>query len=91
MFKAVIFDVAGVLTEGLGAILLEAAAGIEGDLDQLAEALIPVFMGEGDSDVAGHRLERGEITLGFLSIISRRRRERSMGDSAPRLKEILWG
>ena len=42
MFKAVIFDVAGVLTEGLGAILLEAAAGIEGDLDQLAEALIPV-------------------------------------------------
>ena len=55
MFKAVIFDVAGVLTEGLGAILLEAAAGIEGDLDQLAEALIPVFMGEGDSDVAGHR------------------------------------
>ena len=63
MFKAVIFDVAGVLTEGLGAILLEAAAGIEGDLDQLAEALIPVFMGEGDSDVAGHRLERGEITL----------------------------
>ena len=37
MFKAVIFDVAGVLTEGLGAILLEAAAGIEGDLDQLAD------------------------------------------------------
>ena len=66
MFKAVIFDVAGVLTEGLGAILLEAAAGIEGDLDQLAEALIPVFMGEGDSDVAGHRLERGEITLDFF-------------------------
>ena len=66
MFKAVIFDVAGVLTEGLGAILLEAAAGIEGDLDQLAEALIPVFMGEGDSDVAGHRLERGEITLNFF-------------------------
>lgn len=66
MFKAVIFDVAGVLTEGLGAILLEAAAGIEGDLDQLAEALIPVFMGEGDSDVAGHKLERGEITLDFF-------------------------
>ena len=42
------------------------AAGIEGDLDQLAEALIPVFMGEGDSDVAGHRLERGEITLNFF-------------------------
>ena len=66
MFKAVIFDVAGVLTEGLGAILLEAAAEIEGDLDQLAEALIPVFMGEGDSDVAGHKLERGEITLDFF-------------------------
>ena len=66
MFKAVIFDVAGVLTEGIGAILLEAAAEIEGDLDQLAEALIPVFMGEGDSDVAGHRLERGEITLDFF-------------------------
>ena len=66
MFKAVIFDVAGVLTEGIGAILLEAAAEIEGDLDQLAEALIPVFMGEGDSDVAGHRLDRGEITLDFF-------------------------
>ncbi|MBT95893.1 MAG: hypothetical protein CL431_07990 [Acidimicrobiaceae bacterium] len=66
VFKAVIFDVAGVLTEGLGAILLEAAAEIEGDLDQLAEALIPVFMGEGDSDVAGHKLERGEITLDFF-------------------------
>ncbi len=66
MFKAVIFDVAGVLTESIGQILLEAAVGIEGDLEKLAEALIPVFMGEGDTDVAGHRLERGEITLDFF-------------------------
>jgi len=66
VFKAVIFDVAGVLTESIGQILLEAAVGIEGDLEKLAEALIPVFMGEGDTDVAGHRLERGEITLDFF-------------------------
>lgn len=68
MFKAVIFDVAGVLTEGIGRILLEAAAGIEGDLEKLADALIPVFMGGGDTDSTGHKLERGEITLNsFLS------------------------
>lgn len=66
MFKAVIFDVAGVLTEGIGRILLEAAAGIEGDLEKLADALIPVFMGGGDTDSAGHKLERGEITLDYF-------------------------
>ena len=47
-------------------------------------------MGEGDSDVAGHRLERGEITLDFF-LSSLGDVERSMGDSAPRFKEILWG
>jgi epoxide hydrolase-like predicted phosphatase len=66
VFKAVIFDVAGVLTESIGQVLLEAAIGIDGDIEKLAEALIPVFMGEGDTDSAGHQLERGEITLNYF-------------------------
>ena len=47
-------------------------------------------MGEGDSDVAGHRLERGEITLDFF-LSSLGDVEKKHGQSAPRLKEILWG
>ena len=61
--KAVLFDVAGVLTESYGHIILETAVAIDANIDLLAEALIPVFLGEEDTDEMGHKLERGEVTL----------------------------
>ena len=63
MVKAVLFDVAGVLTESYGHIILETAVAIDENIDLLAEALIPVFLGEEDTDEMGHKLERGEVTL----------------------------
>tara|TARA_B100000953_G_scaffold299738_1_gene300708 strand:- start:276 stop:905 length:630 start_codon:yes stop_codon:yes gene_type:complete len=61
--KAVLFDVAGVLTESYGHIILETAVEIDANIELLAEALIPVFLGEEDTDEMGHRLERGEVSL----------------------------
>ncbi len=63
MVKAVLFDVAGVLTESYGHIILETAVAIDANIDLLAEVLIPVFLGEEDTDEMGHKLERGEVTL----------------------------
>ena len=50
MVKAVLFDVAGVLTESYGHIILETAVAIDANIDLLAEALIPVFLGEASID-----------------------------------------
>tara|TARA_B100000686_G_C16700615_1_gene923157 strand:+ start:446 stop:1135 length:690 start_codon:yes stop_codon:yes gene_type:complete len=61
--KAVLFDVAGVLTESYGHIILEAAVELDADIELLADVLIPIFLGDEDTDQVGHRLERGEVTL----------------------------
>jgi putative hydrolase of the HAD superfamily len=63
VIKAVLFDVAGVLTESYGHILLEAAEEIDANIELLAEVLLPIFLGENDSDAMGHKLERGEVSL----------------------------
>lgn len=63
MFEAVLFDVAGVLTEGFTHALVAEAIEAGADFGLLAEALLPVFAGEGDGDSPGNRLERGEISL----------------------------
>lgn len=57
------FDVAGVLTGGFTHDLVAEAVEAGADLELLAEALLPVFAGEGDGDSPGNRLERGEIAL----------------------------
>lgn len=65
--EAVLFDVAGVLTSSLGSAFLDGGVTAGVDLDAMAESLLPMFAGAGDGDLAGHRLERGEITLeGFF-------------------------
>ena len=63
VIKAVLFDVAGVLTESYGHILLEAAEEIDANIEMLAEVLLPIFLGENDPDNMGHKLERGEVSL----------------------------
>ena len=63
MVKAVLFDVAGVLTESYGHIILEAAVELDVNIELLADVLIPIFLGDEDTDEMGHRLERGEVTL----------------------------
>jgi putative hydrolase of the HAD superfamily len=64
-FDAVLFDVGGVLTGPLIEVFLEriTTAGI--DLASVGPVLLSAFASEGDgrSDHAAHRLERGEITL----------------------------
>ena len=56
VIKAVLFDVAGVLTESYGHILLEAAEEIDANIEMLAEVLLPIFLGENDPDNMGHKL-----------------------------------
>ena len=71
--KAVLFDVAGVLTESYGHIILETAVAIDANIDLLAEALIPVFLGEEDTDEMGHKLERGEaVSYTHLTLPTKR-------------------
>jgi len=64
-YDAVLFDVGGVLTVPLIEVFLEriTAAGV--DLATVGPVLLSAFASDGDghSDHAAHRLERGEITL----------------------------
>ena len=63
MIKAVLFDVAGVLTEGYTRFIVESAMQTGADLHALGSALLPVFAGDDDTESVGHQLERGEVTL----------------------------
>lgn len=63
MIKAVLFDVAGVLSVGYTHLIVDAARVLGADLDQLAHALLPVFVSVDDTGSMGHRLERGEVSL----------------------------
>lgn len=75
------FDVAGVLTEGFTHALVAEAIEAGADLELLAEALLPVFAGEGDGDTPGNRLERGELALeDFL---------RGLGDAEPHARMVI--
>ena len=79
VYRAVLFDVAGVLTEGFSHAIVEGAVAAGADLGVLAEALLPIFAGEGDGDSTGNRLERGEITLeAFLSSLGDAERDARM-------------
>ncbi len=81
MFEAVLFDVAGVLTEGFTHALVAEAIEAGADFGLLAEALLPVFAGEGDGDTPGNRLERGEMTLeDFLT---------TLGPAEPHARMVL--
>ncbi len=63
MIRAVLFDVAGVLTESYSHLIVQGAEAAGADMDALAQCLVPVFAGERDTESVGHRLERGEVTL----------------------------
>lgn len=81
MFQAVLFDVAGVLTEGFTHALVAEAIEAGADFGLLAEALLPVFAGEGDGDSPGNRLERGELSLeDFL---------RGLGPAEPHARMVI--
>jgi putative hydrolase of the HAD superfamily len=62
-FRAVLFDVGGVLTQPLGPLVLEAALATGLDLTGMREALGPMFSSVGDNDEPAHMMERGELTL----------------------------
>lgn len=57
------FDVAGVLTQSYLPILVAGAQAVGADLDAIAAELGPVFTGETDPALLGHRLEQGDATL----------------------------
>ena len=62
-FKAVVWDVGGVLTMPMVEAIPEAARRARVDMAELAPKLMETFMHDGDTDSAPHRLERGEISL----------------------------
>lgn len=61
--RAVCFDVGGVLTEPLAPTFLRLAAESALDLSAVGPVLLSMFASADDTDLPGHRLERGEITL----------------------------
>jgi putative hydrolase of the HAD superfamily len=62
-FKAVLWDVGGVLTMPMVEAIPEAARRAQVNMAELAPKLLETFMHDGDGDSAPHRLERGEISL----------------------------
>jgi len=62
-FKAVCFDVGGVLTMSMESVMPQAAANAGIDLIALGPVLAEMFISDGDGDNPGHRLERGEISI----------------------------
>lgn len=62
-FKAVVWDVGGVLTMPMVEAIPEAARRAQVDMAELAPKLLETFMHDGDTESAPHRLERGEISL----------------------------
>ena len=68
MIKAVLFDVAGVLTAPIGPPFAAKALQAGLDLRELSSSALAAFAAPGDSDLPAHRIERGEISLeDFLS------------------------
>jgi len=69
-FKAVCFDVGGVLTQPMNAVMIKSATDAGIDLEVLGPVFHAMFVSEGDDETPGHRLERGEITIEeFLDIV----------------------
>ena len=80
-FKAVVWDVGGVLTMPMVDAIPEAARRAQVDMAALAPRLMETFMHDGDTDSPPHRLERGEISLDDYLI--------HMGDLGDEIRKIL--
>lgn len=61
--KAVLFDVAGVLSVSYTHLMVERGIELGLNLERMAEVLLPIFAGAADTDSIGHQLERGEVSL----------------------------
>jgi putative hydrolase of the HAD superfamily len=63
VIRAVLFDVAGVLTAPIGPAFATQAQRAGLDLLELQGSALAAFAAPGDSDLPAHRIERGEISL----------------------------
>ena len=80
-YKAVCFDVGGVLTHSMSTVMPQAAIAAGIDLEKLGPIFMEMFISEGDTDNPGHQLERGEISMDhFVSI---------MGDMGTEIRKVL--
>jgi epoxide hydrolase-like predicted phosphatase len=80
-FKAVVWDVGGVLTMPMVEAIPEAARRAQVNMAELAPKLLETFMHDGDGESAPHRLERGEISLDdYLAL---------MGELGDEIRKIL--
>ena len=80
-YKAVCFDVGGVLTHSMSTVMPQGAIAAGIDLEKLGPIFMEMFISEGDTDNPGHQLERGEISMDhFVSI---------MGDMGSEIRKVL--
>ncbi len=80
-YKAVCFDVGGVLTHSMDSVMPESISASGVDFAKLAPIFMEMFVSDSDTDNPGHQLERGEISIDHFVDI--------MGDMGTEIRKVL--
>jgi putative hydrolase of the HAD superfamily len=80
-YKAVCFDVGGVLTHSMDSVMPASISASGVDFAKLAPIFMEMFVSDSDTDNPGHQLERGEISIDHFVDI--------MGENGQEIRKVL--